>query len=72
MPENDPLRDIERRVDKITYEITSIKEDITRLHEKDLEHVPLSRYITVERVVYGMITLVLMGFMTAVIAVVIR
>ena len=68
----DPLRDIERRVDKITYEIVSIKDDLNRLHEQDKEHVTLTRYLTVEKVVYGMVGLILAGFMTAAIALVVK
>jgi hypothetical protein len=68
----DPIRDIERRVDKITYEIVSIKDDLRRLHEQDAEHVTLTRYLTVEKVVYGMVGLILVGFMTAMIALVVK
>jgi hypothetical protein len=79
----DPLRDLERRLDRLAAkidldnqsvrsEIEGMRDDIKRLEAQDGTHVPLVRYLTVERVVFGMVGLILIGFVTAMIAVVVK
>ena len=79
----DPLRDLERRLDRlegrvdlanqaVKAEIEGMRHDIRRLESADGDHVTLVRYLTVERVVFGMVGLILVGFATAIIALVLR
>ena len=81
--DTDPLRDLERRLDRLAAkidldnqsvrsEIEGMRDDIKRLEAQDGTHVPLVRYLTVERVVFGMVGLILIGFVTAMIAVVVK
>ena len=79
--DTDPLHDLERRLDRlesrldlsnqaIKGEIEGMRDDIKRLEAADTGHVPMIRYLTVERVVYGFVALVLVAFVTAVVNVV--
>jgi hypothetical protein len=79
----DPLRDLERRLDRIEArvdlsnqevrsEIAGMRDDIRRLEAENTGHVPLYRYLTVEKIVFGMVGFILLGFMTALIAVVVK
>jgi len=78
----DPLHDLERRLDRleskvdlsnqsVRSEIAGMRDDIRRLEEADGDRVTLTRYLTVERVVYGFVGLVLIAFVTALVNVVI-
>lgn len=79
----DPLRDLERRVDAlaakvdladqgIRADIEAIKKDLGMLRNESTGYVPLIRYMPVERVVFGLVGLVLVAVTTAVISLVVR
>jgi hypothetical protein len=80
---DDPLRDLERRIDRlesrvdlsnqeVRSELQGMRDDVRRLEEQNTGHVPLYRYLTVEKIVFGMVGFILLGFMTALIAVVVK
>ena len=79
----DPLRDLERRVDAllakveladqgIRADIEAIKKDVETLRREAEFFVPLIRYMPVERIVFGLVGLVLVAVTTAVISLVVR
>jgi hypothetical protein len=74
---------IERRIDRlesrvdlsnqeVRSELAGMRDDVRRLEEENTGHVPLYRYLTVEKIVFGMVGFILLGFMTALIAVVVK
>ena len=80
--DTDPLHDLERRLDRleakvdlsnqaVKNEIHGMREDIRRLEEQDGTHVPLYRYLTVEKIVFGTVGFILLGFLSAVVALVV-
>lgn len=80
---DDALRDIELRLERLSArldltdqgvrsEIQGIRSDLKRLEERDREHVPLVRYQPVEKIVFGVVALILTSFVGAVIALVVR
>ena len=80
---SDPLHDLERRVDRIEAkvdlsdqglrnDIDGIRADIRRLTEERGAFVPLMRYVPVERVVYGLVSVTLLSVATALVALVVR
>lgn len=82
----DPERliyDIQREVDRLESRVAShielsdsdfeyIKEDLKELKQTALTHVSIDRYRPVERVVYGLIALVMIAVVTALVALVIQ
>lgn len=79
----DPLRDLERRVDAllakveladqaIRADVEAIKKDVETLRREAESFVPLIRYMPVERIVFGLVGLVLVAVTTAVISLVVR
>jgi hypothetical protein len=79
----DPIRDLERRLDRleskvdladqsIRGDIRAMRSDIERIKADTLGFVPLIRYMPVERVVYGLVGLVLIAVTTSAIALVVR
>lgn len=79
----DPIRDLERRLDRleskvdlgdqaIRGDIRAMRADIERIKADTLGFVPLIRYMPVERVVYGLVGLVLVAVTTAVVSLVVR
>lgn len=79
----DPLRDLERRVDAllakveladqgIRADVEAIKKDVAQLRRESEFFVPLIRYMPVERIVFGLVGLVLVAVTTAVISLVVR
>lgn len=48
------------------------EEAVQRLEERDREHVPLVRYLPVEKIVFGVVALILTSFVGALIALVVR
>jgi len=79
----DPVRDLERRIDRleskvnladqgIRADIAAIRADIERIKEAHEGFVPLIRYMPVERVVFGLVALVLIAVTTAIVSLVVR
>jgi phytoene/squalene synthetase len=79
----DPLYDLERRLERlasrldlsnqaIRSEVDGMRDDIKRMEAEVVARVPLYRYLTVEKIVFGMVGFILLGFMTALIAVVVK
>ncbi len=79
----DPLYDLERRLERlasrvdlsnqaIRSEVDGMRDDIKRMEAEVVARVPLYRYLTVEKIVFGMVGLVLAAFMTAMLAVVVN
>lgn len=80
---NDPLRDLELEVanlrahvnladERIRASIDRIEADVERLKADQLGFVPFIRYINVERIVYGMVAVVLLAVITSLTALVVR
>lgn len=80
---DDALRDIELRLERLAAridltdqavrsEIQGIRADLKRLEEKDREQVPMVRYAPVEKIVFGVVGLILASFVGAIIALVVR
>lgn len=80
---DDALRDIELRLERLAAridltdqavrsEIQGIRADLKRLEEKDREQVPMVRYQPVEKIVFGVVGLILASFVGAIIALVVR
>lgn len=78
-----PLDDIARRLDRleakvdltdqgIRSDIEAMRVDVRRLREEHIGFVPLIRYMPVERVVYGLVSLILIAVVTAVVSLVVR
>ena len=79
----DPLTDLARRIDRleskvdladqsIRSDIAGMRADVQRLREDLSGFVPLIRYMPVEKVVYGLVGLVLIAVTTAVVSLVVR
>lgn len=80
---NDPLRDLERRLDRleakvdladqgIRSDIVAMRGDLQLLKEQHSGFVPLIRYMPVERIVFGLVALVLIAVTTAIVSLVVR
>jgi hypothetical protein len=79
----DPVRDLERRIDRleskvdladqgIRADLEAIRADIERIKDAHEGFVPLIRYMPVERVVFGLVALVLIAVTTAIVSLVVR
>jgi hypothetical protein len=80
---SDPLRDLEMEVAnlrahvnlqdaKIRASIARIEDDVARLKADAVGYVPFIRYVNVERIVYGMVSVVLLAVITSLAALVVR
>ena len=81
--EHDAIRDIELRLERLSArldlsdqavraEIQGIRSDLRRLEEQNREHVPLTRFAPVEKIVFGVVGLILVSFVGALIALVVK
>jgi hypothetical protein len=80
---DDPLRDLERRIDAlaaridlsdagIRADLAAIRADIMRLHNDADEHITRTELSPVRQLVYGTVALILVAIVTALISQVVR